>query len=134
MDRNWFDLIGGLFLVPVLHFGFLLLMLLIYASMNYNSVTGSIFFFQFFWIGIAQFIYLIPVMLSFRRRERFEVVKGISIGAILTVFVNGVCFGNLSSLLGSREIDAGEMIRAGFITTILCTITFYGFNYRSRPK
>ncbi len=92
MNRNWQDLIGGLFLVPALHIGFVMLILLIHSILDYNSVIGNIFYFEFFWMGIAQFFYLIPVMLVFRRRQRFEVVKGISIGAILTILVNGACF------------------------------------------
>jgi hypothetical protein len=35
---------------------------------------------------------LIPVMWVYQRRRRFEMIKGIAIGAILTILVNGACF------------------------------------------
>jgi hypothetical protein len=92
MNQNWRDLIGGMFLVPTLHLGFLLLILLLRAIFLGSGFLDMMFSWLFFGMGIAQFLYLIPVMLVFRRRQRFEVVKGISIGAILTILVNGACF------------------------------------------
>jgi hypothetical protein len=91
MNRNWRDLIGGVFLVLALHLGFLLLILLMQSIFNSRAI-GLIFLMFFYWIGIAQFVYLIPVMLDFRRRERVEVVKGITIGAVITMLINGACF------------------------------------------
>jgi hypothetical protein len=91
MNQNWRDLIGGIFLVLALHLGFLLLILLM-QSIFISRAIGLIFLMFFYWIGIAQFAYLIPVMLVFWRRRRFEMVKGIAIGAILTILVNSACF------------------------------------------
>jgi uncharacterized membrane protein YkvI len=92
MNRNWRDLIGGIFLVPALHLGFLLLIILLRSIAGSSSFLEMMFFGLFFWIGIAQFLYLIPVMLIFQQRERFEVVKGITIGAMFTILVNSACF------------------------------------------
>jgi uncharacterized membrane protein YkvI len=92
MNRNWRDLIGGIFLVPALHLGFLLLIVLLRSIAGSSSFLEMMFFGLFFWIGIAQFLYLIPVMLIFQQRERFEVVKGITIGAVITMLINGACF------------------------------------------
>jgi hypothetical protein len=93
MNQNWRDLIGGIFLVPALHVGFLLLVLLFHYAVFPNSIIlNTLFDLLFFWMGIAQFVYLIPVMQVFRRRRRFEIVKGIAIAAILTILVNGACF------------------------------------------
>jgi hypothetical protein len=91
MNRNWRDLIGGIFLVPALHLGFILLILLM-QSIFMSRALGLIFSVFLQSIGIAQFVYLIPVMLFFWRRRRFEMIKGIAIGAILTILVNGACF------------------------------------------
>jgi hypothetical protein len=91
MNQNWRDLIRGLFLVPALHLGFILLILLM-QSIFMSRVLGLIFLLFFNWIGIAQFVYLIPVMWVYQRRGRFEMIKGIAIGAILTILVNGACF------------------------------------------
>jgi hypothetical protein len=91
MNQNWRDLIRGLFLVPALHLGFILLILLIQSIFN-SYALGLIFLLFFNWIGIAQFVYVIPVGLIYWRSRRFEVIKGIAIGAILTILVNGACF------------------------------------------
>jgi hypothetical protein len=91
MNLNWRDLIGGIFLVLALHLGFLLLILLLQSVFNSRAI-GLIFLMFFYWIGIAQFVYLIPVVFIFWRRRRFEVVKGIAIGAVITMLINGACF------------------------------------------
>jgi hypothetical protein len=91
MNQNWRDLIRGLFLVPALHLGFILLILLM-QSIFMSQAIGLIFSVFFQSIGIAQFVYLIPVMWVYQRRGRFEMIKGIAIGAILTILVNGACF------------------------------------------
>jgi hypothetical protein len=91
MNQNWRDLIGGMFLVPALHLGFLLLILLM-QSIFMSRALGLIFLVFFQSMGIAQFVYLIPVGLVYWRRRRFEVIKGITIGAILTILVNAACF------------------------------------------
>jgi hypothetical protein len=91
MNQNWRDLIRGIFLVPALHLGFILLILLM-QSIFMSQAIGLIFSVFFQSIGIAQFVYLIPVMLVYQRRGRFEMIKGIAIAAILTILVNGACF------------------------------------------
>jgi hypothetical protein len=91
MNRNWRDLIGGIFLVPALHLGFLLLLLWI-QSITGSYPLGLLVIMSFYYIGITQFVYLIPVMVFFGWRRRFEVLKGMAIGAILTILVNGACF------------------------------------------
>ncbi len=91
MNQNWRDLIRGIFLVPALHLGFILLILLM-QSIFMSRAIGLIFSVFFQSIGIAQFVYLIPVMWVYQRRRRFEMIKGIAIGAILTILVNGACF------------------------------------------
>jgi hypothetical protein len=92
MNHNWRDLIRGIFLVPALHLGFLLLIILFGSIFNGSIILSAMFNVLFYWMGISQFVYLIPVMLVFRRRRRFEMVKGITIGAILTILLNAACF------------------------------------------
>jgi Na+/proline symporter len=92
MNQNWRDLIRGIFLVPALHIGFVMLLLLVGTIFDRPKILSSLFDLLFYWMGISQFVYLIPVILVFRRRRRFEMIKGIAIGAILTILVNGACF------------------------------------------
>jgi hypothetical protein len=139
MNRNWRDLIGGLFLVPALHIGFVMLILLIHSIGDYNSVIINILSVECFCMGIAQFVYLIPVMLVYRRRQRFEVVKGISIAAMLTILVNGACFGMLSSMssLYQEPSISNNEYKVGLITlatVCLMVITFYVANFRRKDR
>jgi undecaprenyl pyrophosphate phosphatase UppP len=80
-------------------------------------------------IWIVQFLYLIPIARHYRRKQEWEVVKGISIGAIVTIFINSACY---------RLIPAGAddipKIGAVVLTIAVMLITFYAFNRRSRPK
>ncbi len=45
-----------------------------------------------FFPGLAQFIYLLPFGWWLYRRGDREVLKGMVIGALLTIFLNGTCF------------------------------------------
>jgi Na+/proline symporter len=130
MNRNWRDLIGGIFLVPALHLGFILLLWLMVSIFNSGTI-GLIFSISVFWIGIAQFVYLIPVMLVFRKRNRFEVIKGISIGIVLTILINGLCFGSIVAVFG---VDLSELLPVAFIGIVVSMLILCAFNYRSRPK
>jgi hypothetical protein len=129
MNRNWRDLTGGIFLVFGLHIGFWVLSLgLGWLAGLINVRIGAVFSLislaAFLFPGVVQFTYLIPVWINFQRRHRFEVAKGISIGAVLTIFLNGACFGwlSLSGGLSTMIVIA--------ITLSLMAITFDGFNRR----
>jgi Na+/proline symporter len=128
MNRNWRDLIGGIFLVPALHLGFVLLILLLRSIVIGSNFLDRLFFWWCIGIGISQFLYLIPVMLVFRRRRRFEVVKGISIGIVFTLLINGACFGGIIVMVGNVR----DLIPIGLIIIGVSMLTLYGFNHRSR--
>ncbi|NEQ49978.1 MAG: hypothetical protein F6K11_07585 [Leptolyngbya sp. SIO3F4] len=49
--------------------------------------TGSIIGFMF-----VQLLYAIPMIIRFRQRRKFGMMKGVIIGAFLTALVNGGCF------------------------------------------
>jgi len=51
-----------------------------------------ILFFAFFGIGITQLLYVIPLALWTRSKGRFDTMKGVIIGAVITVLLNGGCF------------------------------------------
>lgn len=125
MNRNLRDLIGGIFLVPALNIGFFLLASPLMMFVKGDSVIAMIIGAAFLFIGITQFIYLTPLMLKFRREGRFELVKGMSIGAIITIFLNSACF----SLLAVNGL-LQNFILIVVITLILMLATFYAFNRR----
>lgn len=43
-------------------------------------------------IGLSQLIYAIPLGLRFKKQRRFNAMKGVIIGAVITLFLNGSCF------------------------------------------
>lgn len=43
-------------------------------------------------IGVIQLVYVLPYGIWLRRRGRSETLKGIMIGAVITVLINGGCF------------------------------------------
>ena len=49
-------------------------------------VAGAIFLF------LWQLLYVIPLVLWFRRRQYWGLMKGVIIGAVLTALLNGTCY------------------------------------------
>jgi hypothetical protein len=45
-----------------------------------------------FAISLTQLIYVIPLCLWLRQRRQFDTLKGVIIGAVITVLLNGSCF------------------------------------------
>ncbi|AOY79365.1 hypothetical protein BJP36_04970 [Moorena producens JHB] len=43
-------------------------------------------------IGISQLIYVIPLIIRLKQQQRWEVMKGVIIGAVLTALLNGGCW------------------------------------------
>lgn len=43
-------------------------------------------------ISLSQLLYAVPLIIRFRRRRRFNTAKGVVIGALITIFLNGGCF------------------------------------------
>lgn len=43
-------------------------------------------------IGIVQLLYVIPLAIHLKRQEKIGIMKGVIIGAIITIFLNGGCW------------------------------------------
>jgi hypothetical protein len=80
-------------------------------------------------IWIVQFLYLIPIARHYRRKQEWEVIKGISAGAIVTIFINSACY-----RLIPAGVDDIPKIGAVALTIVIMLITFYAFNRRSRRE
>jgi hypothetical protein len=91
---NDLDFVSGVLLVPLLRSLFLGLMIWLVKPVIEHSYpqTGNVLIFVTFGIGVSQLLYLIPIILFFQRRGRSEVIKGIFLGALLTIILNGSCF------------------------------------------
>lgn len=69
-----------------------LVMLWILSMLFQSSTIGGIAFFSLFGIGIAQLVYILPLAIWLGRRGRSDTAKGLAIGAIITLLLNGSCF------------------------------------------
>lgn len=43
-------------------------------------------------IGLSQMVYVFPLIHRFKQQRRFNAVKGVVIGAVVTALLNGGCF------------------------------------------
>lgn len=102
------DFIGGIVLVPLLHIlftialfivGYLIAMLRVpFFNRDYNIF---LLFIPIIVLGITQILYLLPAYLHFSKKGRSEVCKGILVGGLVTLMVNGACSGGLITGVGS---------------------------------
>lgn len=90
-SRQEIGMILGFLLTLVLHIFGLMMMLVLspylpYFNEGYNAflIPGFISFWQLF--------YVIPLILLFKKQERWGVMKGVIICAVLTVLLNGGCW------------------------------------------
>jgi hypothetical protein len=102
------DFIGGIVLVPLLHIlftialfivGYLIAILKVpFFNRDYNIF---LLFIPIIVLGITQMLYLLPAYLHFSKKGRSEVCKGILVGGLITLMVNGACSGGLVTGIGS---------------------------------
>ena len=59
----------------------------------WSKDIGMMFYVSFMAIGLTQLVYMIPAILIARTRKKPGLVKGLLIGAALTLLLNGLCFG-----------------------------------------
>jgi hypothetical protein len=121
------DFIGGILLVPALHIAFtviwfgisvLLTMVFPFFNRNYNVF---LLFIPIVALSLTQIIYLIPAYIYFTRKQRHEVGKGILLGAIITLLINGACFGSMGAGGGLPQLVIIGMI----LTVTIGLIAYY---------
>lgn len=71
-------------------------MLYIGYSLQRVPWLGTALIYASFGIGLTQLIYVIPLCVWLRRRRHFGRMKGVIIGAVLTMLLSGGCFLMLS--------------------------------------
>lgn len=45
-----------------------------------------------FWIGISQLLYVIPLVIRLKQLQKWGMMKGVIIGAVITALLNGGCW------------------------------------------
>lgn len=80
----------------LLGLGFLLLMhllaVVIFGYLIYANPREYLLYFGIFAIGLVQFIYVVPMVVIAILKEKWAVMKGVIIGAVLTALLNGGCW------------------------------------------
>lgn len=75
-------------ILGVLGINFLVFMLLLpYA--NYHSADSLAFLFG---ICLYQLLYVVPAIIWLKWQQRWGLMKGVIIGAVITAFLSGPCF------------------------------------------
>jgi uncharacterized BrkB/YihY/UPF0761 family membrane protein len=50
-------------------------------------------------VGITQLIYVIPLIIYYRKQQKYGLMKGVIVGAVITALLNGGCWFYLFSVL-----------------------------------
>ncbi len=113
--RSQYDFINGMILVLVLHAAFSAFWYIFChfasnvfrlpgVSSGYESLT--LLLTPFIFIGVTQLVYVLPAYVYCFKQGRSEVCKGVAVGGLLTLMVNGSCFGFLN-IMGMGTMPVG---------------------------
>ncbi|MGE5655678.1 MAG: hypothetical protein ACM37W_03615 [Actinomycetota bacterium] len=91
IPRQEIGMILGFLLTLVLHIFALVLLLVLSPYLPYFNEGYNVFFIPAF-IGLWQLFYVLPLIVLFKKQERWGVMKGVIICAVLTVLLNGGCW------------------------------------------
>jgi hypothetical protein len=73
-ENNFSSIISGIFQV----FGWNILIMFVGITIPF--------------IGIVQLLYVIPLAIHLKRQQKVETMKGVIIGAVITILLNGGCW------------------------------------------
>ncbi|HEY9599879.1 MAG TPA: hypothetical protein V6D33_19630 [Cyanophyceae cyanobacterium] len=75
----------------------LIIFILIIISIVPTPISGNyrwlpLIIYPFFGISIFQLLYVIPTIIWLKRRQRWQLMKGVIICAVITALLNGGCW------------------------------------------
>ncbi len=93
--KEWQDIIQGIGLSLFLNIAFFLVCGLLRSFLI--PIPGLGFLDTFFslaiiGIGLSQLLYVIPIVISLKRQEKWGEMKGLIIGAVITFLLSGGCW------------------------------------------
>jgi hypothetical protein len=97
-ERNEISkIIFGILLVLGLHIlALIVLTLLVYTVNILGGATvfpiNILWIYAVFGIGISQLLYVIPLIIRLKQQQRWGLMKGVIIGAVITALLNGGCW------------------------------------------
>ncbi|MEO1401634.1 MAG: hypothetical protein AAFV72_10365 [Cyanobacteria bacterium J06635_1] len=95
-------IIFGMLITFGLHAVFWTFASIIVSVLPYNGITSTLsntVFWSMFAIGLSQLIYMVPLILWFRKTRAYGWMKGFIAGAVITALLNGGCWLIFSSML-----------------------------------
>ncbi|MEM9908072.1 MAG: hypothetical protein AAF921_23920 [Cyanobacteria bacterium P01_D01_bin.44] len=75
---------------------------LMMSALPYNATTSTLsntVFWSMLTIGLSQLIYMVPLILWFRKTRSYGWMKGFIVGTVITALINGGCWLLFSSSL-----------------------------------
>lgn len=94
--NNLTSIIDGILLVLVMHTiaigAIVLLGLILPFVIQYPYITLAVYVLASMGFSLIQLIYVIPVAFRLKRQERWGMMKGVIIGAVLTALLSGGCW------------------------------------------
>ncbi|MBD1927096.1 hypothetical protein H6F74_12690 [Trichocoleus sp. FACHB-90] len=89
------QIVLGFLLLLVIHIAVIAILALIaYIA----GIFGDVYVFPpigviaLFYLGLFQILYVIPLVFWLKRQQRWGLMKGVIIGAVITALLNGGCF------------------------------------------
>lgn len=77
-------------------FGFIIVAVILgnpYSTQNtQRMVLGNIIEYAIAGFGMSQLLYVVPLCIWLKRKNRVSMMKGVIIGAVITALVNGACY------------------------------------------
>lgn len=91
------QIISGILLLLALHILAVTVFSLLVYVLNMLGIAAisqlnTLFIYAIFGIGISQLLYVIPLIIRLKQRQEWGMMKGVIIGAVLTVLLNGGCW------------------------------------------
>jgi Na+/proline symporter len=93
--KEWQDIIQGIGLSLFLNIAFFLgcgLLGSLLSPIPGLGFLGSFFSLAIIGIGLSQLLYVIPIVISLKRQEKWGEMKGLIIGAVITFLLSGGCW------------------------------------------
>lgn len=91
------QIISGIFLLLGLHiFAITVLSFLVYVVNLLGGTTifpiNILWIYAVFGLGISQLLYVVPLIIRLKQQQRWGLMKGVIIGAVITALLNGACW------------------------------------------
>lgn len=88
-QQEFQKILSGLFFLLGIHLAiFIVLRILASIIINFNMFLAAKVISAFFFIGIWQLLYAIPLVLWLKRQQQWGRMKGVIIGAVVTILTN----------------------------------------------